>query len=167
MQKIKGILALIENGATDGERQAARAALQRMMAKYKLTNADLGLETNIVKFDYQNEHEKKLLVQIIATVLNAPSVDCWFYSPYSNNRRASKSIWVQVTRVQEMEITDLYNAYRKDMRAWMGVLVEAFIMANNIYPKGAKGKSRLSKKEIERQKSIVEMSGYINTVQTK
>lgn len=64
-EKFQKVIALVERGGTEGEKQAANKALERLMLKYNVSDAMLAnIELNRYSFTYKTEIDQWLLVQV-------------------------------------------------------------------------------------------------------
>jgi len=149
-EKLRGILALSQKGATEGERQAAKDALDRLMMKYNLRQSDFDSEKMIIiKLDYSDDHERTLALQVVGSIIDANQVAFWSSDPNSNkSRKSKKSIWVEAPVLKAAEILSLYVAFRKDLSKGLEQYTEAFIHSNRIYPAtGGKEERELTAEE--------------------
>ncbi|MBK9294897.1 MAG: hypothetical protein IPM57_10745 [Oligoflexia bacterium] len=113
----------------DGEKQAAKRQLTAFMNKYKLTADDLLQQPkNEYVFSFKSEVQRKLLVQIIWSVLGKG----WTKNiTYAN----SKSVEIKLSKVDYAEIKVKYDVYKRDFAAMMDEFLNAFVLANDIYHK--------------------------------
>jgi hypothetical protein len=128
MQKI---LALARRGV-GGEKETAEAMLAKLLAKYGLTVADLENESQPVEkrwFSYQTEADKKLLIQIVASVTEQSAVR---YSTY----RGQRKIGFTLTALQFADVDVRYTAFRaalrKELEKATARVYAAFVYANDL-----------------------------------
>lgn len=68
--KLAKVLALVNKGATEGEKKAAEKALQRMIDKYNINPEELGrLTIKRYRFKYTTDMETILLMRLVRFVL--------------------------------------------------------------------------------------------------
>jgi len=129
--KLLKVKALAEAGSA-GEREAARAMLNRLILKHGLPEVGLGEEPKQqYHFNYENKFEKRILIQIYAKVSKQSSIR--YRSP--NNR--SKRILVTLTPGQYQEMKKLYSVYRKafkkELERVAAGLIDAFIHKHDLW----------------------------------
>lgn len=131
IERMKKILALARRGV-DGEKVTAEAMLAKLLAKYKMTIEDLEGEvhpTARYKFTFKTKMEARLLVQIVASVLNTNSVNYW-----KHGQKKLRSF--ELTALQHAEVDVRYTAYRvalqKELDKAADRLYQAFIQANHL-----------------------------------
>lgn len=70
-QRLSKVYELVKRGATEGERAAAQAALDKLLGKYNLTGIDLdSLDREIYKFKYSTTLEEWLLLRILKVMID-------------------------------------------------------------------------------------------------
>jgi hypothetical protein len=128
---MKKILALARRGV-GGEKATAEAMLQKLLAKYSMTVADLESEAQPVtrrEFKYATEYERRLLAQIVAFVLGTRTPDLW-------RRRGKKILFAELTALQFAEVDVRYTSYRAALRKELDKATErvfsAFIHSNDL-----------------------------------
>lgn len=131
VERMKKILALARRGI-GGEKTTAEAMLQKLLAKYSMTVADLENEAQPIEkreFKYATEYDRRLLSQIVASVLETRSLTSW-------RRRGKKIILYELTALQYAEVDVRYNAYRgalrKELDKASGRVYAAFVQANDL-----------------------------------
>ncbi|WP_434428632.1 DUF2786 domain-containing protein [Sphingobacterium multivorum] len=108
--KLQKVYALVEQGATEGERQAARKQLDRIMKRYNLTESQLqSLDKEYYHFTYTSNNEIRLLEQI-AYVL--AGLDLKWYR-YAERKR----MVAQMTYMDNINITCAYEYFRRHMKS--------------------------------------------------
>ncbi len=111
-------------------------------------------EKEKIEFKFSNKYEKRLLHQISGMVTNDPNV---IY--YTSNKK-SKTIWIEVTKLQKIEIDLFYSIYRREIKEEMEITFAAFIQRNNIYPQ--KPMDNQEKPDIERIRKILNRADTID-----
>ena len=131
IQRMKKILALARRGV-GGEKVTAEGMLAKLLAKYGMTVADLESDAGLAQrreFKYSTEFDRKLLSQIVASVLGTRSLTSW-------RRRGKRQVGFDLTALQFAEIDVRYNAYRgalrKELEKTTGRVYAAFVQANNL-----------------------------------
>ena len=131
IERMKKILALARRGV-GGEKVTAEAMLAKLLAKYSMTIADLESEAQPVErreFKYSTEFERRLLSQIVASVLGTRSIAAW-------RRRGKKVVQFELTALQYAEVDVRYNAYRAPLRKELDKaatrVYAAFVQANDL-----------------------------------
>lgn len=132
LMKIK---ALQEEGV-GGEREAAEAMLARLMDKYGISPEELEeLETHMAFFRFHDAYDKKLLLQILASVIGWEG-SIW---PVRNGRgNRVKKLSAVCTRSQELEIRAMHEFYRDAFGEEMEIFFRAFILKHSLFPFGPK-----------------------------
>ncbi len=125
-EKLIKILELVQRGEA-GEQDNARVLLDRLLLEHNLTLNDLlhNEKTALSKFDYTDNYEKKLILQIIAKVTNRDS----FKIVYRGNKA-----WTNLTRLQEEEVKDQFKIYLKAWQEESDIFFSAFVQKNGIFP---------------------------------
>lgn len=114
-----------------GERHKAEALLHKILDQYGLTLEDLGADEQPKKmyvFKYKGSHEKALLLQIVAVVLDVRQVASFA------RRHARSEIRFELTAFQYAEVDLRYSAYIRDFRKQVDNLLTAFIQKNHLFP---------------------------------
>ena len=129
--KLLKVKALAEAGSA-GEREAARAMLNRLISKYGLEKDGLVAEPKQpYRFSYENKFEKRLLIQITAKVTKQSTIR------YRTPNRRSKQISVTLTADQHHEMKKLYSVYRKafkkELERVASGLIDAFIHKHDLW----------------------------------
>ena len=129
--KLLKVKALAEEGV-DGEREAARTVLNRLMLKHGLP--EIGWSDEPVRpyhFSYKNKYEKRILIQICAKVTKQSTVR------YRSTSSRSKSISVTLTPDQYHAMKGLYSVYRKafekELERVAAGLIDAFIHKHDLW----------------------------------
>lgn len=123
-------------GATEAERQAAASMLEHLLAKHKLTKADIENEaTTTAEFEYKSAIELRLLEQIVAHIagLETSAID----RKSGNPDIPANAIYFKLTKTQEADVHTLYSVYRKALAKELDSFFVAFVYKNNIFPENA------------------------------
>jgi hypothetical protein len=129
--KLLKVKALAEAGSA-GEREAARAMLNRLMRKHGLVEVGSGIDLKqSYDFSYENKFEKRILIQIYAKVTKQSSIR------YRSPANRSKRILVELTESQYQEMKKLYSVYRKafkkELERVAAGLIDAFIHKHDLW----------------------------------
>ncbi len=124
---LRKIKALADNGATDGEKSAANNRLQVLLKKHNLTIEDI-LEERVsdICFKYENEEQKSFLFQIIVNVLGKSK------SIEKGVAMRSKSVYMSLTKPEEIDITEKYLFYWNDYNKKQKDFRAAYVHANDL-----------------------------------
>lgn len=131
IEKIKETLQQINAlangaGATAGEQEAARRMLEKLLQKYKLTQADIfNNPTSYFNIKCADALEQKLLLQIIYKVAARPI-------EYIRGKRFD--VIVELTTLERIEAEELFSAYKPALVKELDAFFIAFYLANNIFP---------------------------------
>lgn len=125
LSKLKGLKALADRGV-DGEKIAAQKMLEKFMCKHGITEGDLGVEqTECSYFAYKGEIEKKLLVQVVYSVLGDSLTDLY---PLKGK------LGFYTTIAQRVEIEIKFDFYKKAWKEELAFFYKAFVSKNDIIP---------------------------------
>jgi hypothetical protein len=126
--RLKKLLALAKRGE-GGEKENAQRFLETLLQRHGLTLADLDDEAAPrieASFNYRNEMERRLLMQVVFMVLNVSKVN---YRHIARGRTAIFSL----TRAQVAEVQAFYDAYRPELHKTLERAFLAFAHTNRIY----------------------------------
>ena len=146
--KLKKIYALVLEGS-DGEKEAAEAALSKLLKKYHLTLDDLNdsLEEDYI-FEYHSVDERKLLVQVVYQVLDRSGACLYLYNNRTKRYLKTK-ICVSCTKAQFIEIEYLYDFYKRLWEQEKQSMFEAFVQKHEIF--GTPPEDHVGKKMTEEE----------------
>ena len=143
-QRMQKLLALARRG-DGGEKENAQRFLDRMLKEHGMTMADLDDEvepTQVFEFKYRGNLEKRLLFQVVFTVLQVGSLK------YGQHKT---SIIMEMTRAQHLEVQMAFDIYRRELENKVDQLFLAFIHKNQLFglqkDKDQGGGRQLSEKE--------------------
>lgn len=124
---LRRIYELSERGV-GGERDSARATLTRLLKKHGMTLPDLlSPHTEAVYFEWKQEWERKLLVQVICKVKNVRS----YYSQKVRGKR--KACTIELTPIEALDARLYYEHYRTILATQLDEFATAFFHANHLY----------------------------------
>jgi hypothetical protein len=107
--KLQKVYALVEQGATEGERQAARTQLEKMLKKYNISDDRLScIEKDDYSFTYTSYNEIRLLQQI-AKVIGGLDVTWYRYT-------SSRAMEAYMTYMEFITIQCAYEYFRRHMK---------------------------------------------------
>ncbi len=125
IQLLKKINELAMKGV-GGEATAARHKLFELLEKYDLVEEDLYSEdTELVKFTYKDDIEKMLLINCCAHIINTHEI--------LFKKKAARSIYVELTKIQAIDLQTCYDHYRKEFKTEVKSLMTAFISKHGIF----------------------------------
>lgn len=158
--KLRKLLELARQGVGGGK-DNAQSILGKLLTKHGLTLDDLDPEYAEVcecEFKFGNALERKLLLQVIFTVLNVTTI------PVRDDHKNSKTLCIKATRAQKLEVDLAWSLYRDAFTKEQDRLLKAFIHKNNLYgpddmeDEAPREPSKLSKEDVA---AIVAMMGAI------
>ncbi|MEQ9426987.1 MAG: DUF2786 domain-containing protein [Cyclobacteriaceae bacterium] len=192
--RLAKIYELVKRGATEGERAAAKKALDRLMQKYNLDSVDLeSIDRKAYWFKYVSKMEERLLIRLLyffvedsEAIFQAASKDTYgcrdiyftltyldyvtLDSAYEYFRRHMKAQWQKLCapELKKCRKTKTRNKKRKKLQA---VFYERYIIASNLVDPKNLAKvdlTKMSLKEIEEllQFSDIEGGAYNRQVVT-
>lgn len=135
-ERLYRIKALMERGATEGEREAAETQLLKLLKKHKLTMEDLrGDEAKQwYIFRWKNDQEYKLLIHCAMKACGWPKdseveMTRWNYKKRMTQKNAYS---ILLTRAQNAELEVMYDHYRKAWADALTLYLQAFIQTNDL-----------------------------------
>jgi hypothetical protein len=156
----KKLQELAKRGS-DGEREAAQAALNKVLRKYDITLTDLDDEQeNDYRFNYHGDEELKILSQIAYKVIGERGhVHPLVYT--ASNRRCRKAVDISCTEAQRIEIEFLFTFYTNLYKKEKEFFQLAFIQKHRLFPEtptddGADDGSRFSNEELNKIFTMVD-----------
>jgi hypothetical protein len=113
-QKLSKVYELVKRGS-EGEKQAAEAALSRLIEKYSLQGIDLdNLDKNRYYFSYVDNLEVKLFCAIVRVMMDQePPV---FKMTY-DGKKAVKKLHVDLTYIDFITVNSAYEYFRSHMKS--------------------------------------------------
>ena len=103
--RIAKIYELVNRGATEGERAAAKTALDKLMKRYNLSDESLtSINLNKYQFTYTSNIEFKILVQIFKMHTTYE---------YSRITRGLKCLYNHLTYIEYVTANCMYEYYRR------------------------------------------------------
>jgi len=118
--RIAKIYALVNQGATDGERKAAKAALDRLMKKYDLDGVDLeNIDKKYYSFRYTSHTESCLLGYIMSYFWPDLNIreNAYITNYDSKALTRCRMIRVRLTYVDYITLDSAYEYFRRHMKA--------------------------------------------------
>lgn len=153
--KLQKILALAERGE-GGEKDTAQRMLEKLMIKYDITFAELGVNTKETYYwNYDSKHEKQILLQLVARVTNDLQL-----SYYTGDRKCG----FDLTKSDYIEIDLHYSILRKDLKQLIDRLVNAFVQRNRLFANSPpmEKKREYTEKELDELEKMMAMASNIN-----
>jgi hypothetical protein len=125
--KLRKIRALAEQGCR-GEAEAAKLALDRMLAKYELTLEDITEhETKTYKFYFTSKFERDIMFQCWAKIMRCDQVT------YTTYKKANRAIGFAFTAEQYVDFAELFKYYKEEWKKEQARLVSAFIQKHRLF----------------------------------
>lgn len=107
-EKLAKVYALVNRGATEGERIAAKKALDRLIDKHGVNESELqSIELKEYHFTYTSNNELTLLIQIVKTFEKAA---------FPRLTRGSKKAYADLTHLEFITIDSAYEYFRRHMK---------------------------------------------------
>lgn len=148
--RLMKLLALAERGV-GGEVPNARAALEAALSKNGLALEDLMDESRAMhEICWKSQIEKKLLVQIMATVCGA-GVELF------KSRSAPKKVLAKLTQREKVEIELLWTAHRRQLKKEMDLFYSAYLHRHELFPRDAEKRGDLTPEEERRMRRMAMM----------
>jgi chromosome segregation ATPase len=133
LQTLRALTALLNDTAsTDGEKQNAQAAIQKLIEKYNLNEAELTAdERTIAYYSTPTKRDRDLLTHIANQVI--PDYGWTFWTERDKaGRRNRKRIGIKATSLEHAELKRLYDHYRKAWEVAVAQYFNAFIVENGL-----------------------------------
>jgi hypothetical protein len=107
--KLAKVYALVEHGGTEGEKQAARVALDKILDKHNIQEADLAsIHLKEYWFNYASQLDIKLLILICN--------QCCNIAPPIGKDKSCKSLCLDITYMDWITIESMYGYFKPHMR---------------------------------------------------
>lgn len=143
--KLHKLLELARHGI-GGEADNARQLLDGLLRKHGMTITDLTDGTaSRRRFSYRGQIEKKLLLQILATV-------CGYSHPIFRQRGKRETFLVDVTASQNAEISLLWSVHRAYLAKECDALFLAYVHKQHLFPADAPVKEAVDLSQEEEQR---------------
>lgn len=130
IEKIRAIQALIERGATDGEKEAAANALRKLMDKFGVTEEQLSEFYEGRKkyaFTVKNKIDSTILFQCFRKVRNiVGDIQVW-------KSRGGRKFHLELTEAEFTELERMYKHYSKLWIEELDLLLAAFCGKHNLF----------------------------------
>lgn len=127
IERIRKLAVIAEKGA-GGEKEAAALLLERLMDKHGITESDLEEEPiEFEWFKYKDDLQRKLLHQVIYTVLGDRELYNW-----KGSRK--KEVGVYCTAAEKTEIEITYDFYYRAIQEELETFLYAFYSKNHLFP---------------------------------
>lgn len=121
LQKLKG---LAERGI-GGEKRAAQAQYERIMAEFNLRERDVfPTDTHYDTYTVKNNLEVTLLLQVYGMVIGTSSV--------SFRRESARSVWLQASEEDHAQIKATYAAHRDGFARHLEQAARAYCVAHDL-----------------------------------
>lgn len=155
-EQLKKLYALALRGV-DGEKEQARALLEKLLKKYAMSINDLDEEQiKEYRLTYHGKEQRKLLIQTVYKVLGDTS--SLFGLCYSGSGRECRTVLgIRCTEAQKVEIEFLFDFYTRVWEKERAALLEAFIQKHGIFGRLKEGEKprELSEKEMAKLQALM------------
>ena len=146
LELAKKIKALADQGKS-GEKENAEAMLLKIMQEHNISKEELQSNTKewVLFVVRGGKYNMKLFFQVASSVISL--------STYKQSKLKKSNIWLEVTKLEQMEIQSKYEFYRQALADEMDTFFMGFVYNNRIFNPNAEG----GKKDItpeEREKLI-------------
>ena len=137
---VKRLIAKLQNMVERGnlyEARIAKTKLEALLDKYGLTIED-ALDEQLEEFSYKvrDKYNRRILMQIFAMVRQSGGVAYWI------QKGKPRTIWLKLTKAEHVEISELYDYYKKAFRKDIDDLHAAFIHKHRLLaPASGEGQS--------------------------
>jgi hypothetical protein len=114
-EKLAKVYALVNNGATEGERVAARKALDRILWKYNISKDELNsLDKKNYYFKYATELEKMLFVRLFQffNITQKATLRTWD----KEKRVRVKELYLPLTHLEWVTLESSYEYFRRHIK---------------------------------------------------
>ncbi len=104
---------------------------EQKIAQSIINNLDISIEDEKiiqVEFKYKTIHERHLIHQIYAMIIDS------FNGEYYTSKKKTKTVWFDMTKSQELEMSLLYSIYKRELEEEIEITYSAFIQTNRIFP---------------------------------
>lgn len=117
--RIAKIYELVKRGATEGEKGAAKEALDRLMSKYNLSEDELeGIDKKPYSFKYSTKLELMLFSQLTGFFLDESLLDDAYRTSYdAKSLSRCKHVVINLTYLDYVTLESSYEYFRRHMRA--------------------------------------------------
>lgn len=117
--KLQKVQALINEGATEGEKEAARNGLDRIIKKHKISVAELAsIDKKVYYFKYSTDLELRLLSAIIIFLVGG--IENCYKKMWDKNKRGEivkvKEVTASLLYVDYISIMSAYEYFRRHMK---------------------------------------------------
>lgn len=159
-ETLRNIRRLAERGAPH-ERRVAQKMLDRLLLRHNLTVADLDVsEPRPCRFLVRGRQDLTLLLHVACKVKGVAGIDVKRY-----RGRSKRAVYLDLTDVERAEVSLLYRTYRKALRRDAEILLDAFVIANQILPAGvAEDPPELSPEEMQQLDTTLRMARLLSPV---
>lgn len=112
--RLAKVYELVKRGGTEGEKAAAKNALDRMLEKYNLSGMDMdSLDKGVYRFKYASDLDHWLVLRIVTMFVSDPSV----IDSARRSTRGVKEIVLQLTYLDFITVSASYGYFKRHMKA--------------------------------------------------
>lgn len=171
--KLQNILKLANEGATEGEREAAQLALEKLCAKYEVDMHDITpdfIPHVKVYLNYANKFEKELAEQCLAVVCFPKDAEGEEFNARYGTHKKKLFTTLPANLAAELELR--YSMYKKELDKTLDNALYAFYIANDIFPETSKMSEEAkaykhTPEEIEQARKAAAMAQSIDRTHTR
>lgn len=158
IEQLKKLRTLAARNTNPHESDTAQQMFDSICEKNGITPDELMDVREVRWFIKHSDYERRLLQQIIASVLDCDTFTVW------KNKRKRNHIGVELSHAEYIKIERLYRIYTADLKKEMERTYRAFLASNSIYPESLKSDSdqELTPDELAELKRIVAMAAVID-----
>ncbi|MVN88318.1 hypothetical protein GO986_16350 [Deinococcus sp. HMF7620] len=141
--KLQKLKALAERGV-GGEKRAAQAQYDRLLAEFGLTQQDVFPQPRVYDtYSIKNQHEETLLVQLWAMVTQTSGV--------ANYRKESgRALWFEATAEQHVQLKAEFARHRKGLAKHLEEATRAYCLAHELAGPPSGRPSAMTAEEVAR-----------------
>ena len=157
MRKVK---ALADAGH-EGERIAARARLDSLLAKHGITEEQLAeTQRNLYGFRFKTEQEKLLIICLVAHV----ACDGHFPTLRRGDEHKNK-VWFMLTHAEHVDVVTRRDFYLRHWKEEMRIFFRAFIYAQHLgtKPDGDSDDQELTNEQLQELRRIGAFQTFVQT----
>lgn len=136
-----------------GESENAKRFLDKLLKKHGISPEQIeGDKIEREYFKLNKKTDERLMAQIFSNILGDA------YNSYYQSKQKKTIVSVDCTKAQQIEIQAKYDFYSKLYEQEVEIFYSAFIQRNELWStKTQKSERKLSAKELEEQKRILDM----------
>lgn len=124
-EKIRKVYELVQRGATDGEKQAAQRALDKLLKKYNLElNHIASVPKQMYWFKYSREIDRLLFARLIRHFVCGDKEKLKLFMSATNNAKRINALGCELVYEDWVTVSCAYEYFRKHMHLQWKILVQ-------------------------------------------